>query len=204
VQIYTAHFQKISNALSTSRQYFAKKCVFSWCRNMFRLSARLWKMSDSEFRGLEQQNTYGRKGLSLSVCLSLSTRQTWNWHGATYLGQPADPFVAAYQTTVQNLAEQRRQKTAAVPINQTIQNYVSIQWTCVTPTTELSQNMYYSCRAINFSIVLTHAINYFNRALIAEVNLYTGFCQLKSLLYYLKHKPWTCCINHCELLLVCD
>jgi len=28
-----------------------------------------------------------------------------------------------------------------------------------------------------------------------EVNLYTDYCQLISLLYYLKYKPWTCCIN---------
>ena len=30
MSIYIAHSQKISNALSTSRQYFAKKCVFNW------------------------------------------------------------------------------------------------------------------------------------------------------------------------------
>jgi len=29
VYIYIAHYQKISNVLSTSRQYFAKKYVFS-------------------------------------------------------------------------------------------------------------------------------------------------------------------------------
>jgi len=27
VQIYIAHYQKISSALSTSRRYFAKKCL---------------------------------------------------------------------------------------------------------------------------------------------------------------------------------
>jgi len=32
-----------------------------------------------------------------------------------------------------------------------------------------------------------------------EVNLYTDYYQLKSLLYYLKYKPWTGCINLCML-----
>ena len=30
-----------------------------------------------------------------------------------------------------------------------------------------------------------------------EVNLYTDYCQLISLLDYLKYKPWTGCINLC-------
>jgi len=28
-----------------------------------------------------------------------------------------------------------------------------------------------------------------------KVNSYTGYCQLKSLMYCLKYKPWTCCTN---------
>jgi len=38
--IYIAHSQKTSNALSTSRQYFAKKCL-QLPLNVLRLSARM-------------------------------------------------------------------------------------------------------------------------------------------------------------------
>ena len=42
--------KKISNVLSTSRQYFAKKCVFSWRLKMLRLSAGSRRLSGSEFQ----------------------------------------------------------------------------------------------------------------------------------------------------------
>ena len=41
---------KISNALSTSRQYFAKKCVFRWQAKRLRFRAGSWRLSDSEFQ----------------------------------------------------------------------------------------------------------------------------------------------------------
>jgi len=50
VSIYIAHYQKISNALSTYRQYSAEKCVFSWHLIMLRISAGSRRLSGSEFQ----------------------------------------------------------------------------------------------------------------------------------------------------------
>jgi len=76
--IYTALYQKISNALSTSRQYFAKKYIFNGRLNMLRLlsagSRRLSGIVNSRLKGPRQHNTDDQNCSGDNAERSTSTR----------------------------------------------------------------------------------------------------------------------------------